>query len=194
MGDTANSIGDLFDDLSQANSQNGAKVGEVLDRIEDRSLGFLLAVLGLIAALPVIGALPGVSVVVAVLIAMTVGQSFLGRSGLWLPGFLRKQKIDNATFDKALKKSRPVANWIDRHLHKRLTFLVEGQSRRTMAALAAALLGVAMVPLAIIPWGVQAPAVGVLAIGLGLMRRDGLATLLGYAMAGVTVGLAIWFL
>lgn len=41
-------------------------------------------------------------------------------------------------------------------------------------------------PLAFVPFGVNAPALGVLALGLGLMACDGLMVLFGYACAAAS--------
>jgi hypothetical protein len=43
-----------------------------------------------------------------------------------------------------------------------------------------------MIPLAAVPWGVTFPAAGLVALGLAMMTRDGLAAALGYALAALT--------
>ncbi len=47
--------------------------------------------------------------------------------------------------------------------------------RRRIAIVVTALLAASMLPLAVEPWGVQAPAAGILAFGLATMRRDAAA-------------------
>lgn len=46
--------------------------------------------------------------------------------------------------------------------------------------------GVPIHTLAFVPFGVNAPALGVLALGLGLMACDGLMVLFGYACAAAS--------
>lgn len=41
--------------------------------------------------------------------------------------------------------------------------------------------------LAVVPYGVTAPALGLLALGLGLMNSDGLMVVIGYSLAVVTL-------
>jgi hypothetical protein len=48
------------------------------------------------------------------------------------------------------------------------------------------MLAVRFYPLAFVRFGVTAPALGVLALGLGLMACDGVLVLVGYALAAVT--------
>jgi hypothetical protein len=193
MAEQAGSIAEVLDKLSEADSGEAVSVGDVLGALQDRSLGVLLAALGLLAAIPIIGAIPGVSILVALMVLAVVAQSMLGGGELWAPEFVRARKIDDEKYQSALEKVRPYTDWIDRRLSRRLTVLVEGAAPRKIAAVAAAVLALAMIPLAIVPWGVQAPATGILAFGLALMRRDGLFALLGYVFAAITVWVFFYF-
>ena len=123
---------------------------------------------------------------IATLILVAVGQTFVGGNSLWMPGWIRRRELGRGRFDKGIEKARPWVGRLDRLLKPRLTALVAGQRQRWIVSVAAAILAFTFYPLAFVPFGVNAPALGVLMLGLGLMACDGLLVLLGYAFSVLT--------
>lgn len=187
------SLSEVLDRLGEAGDDGRVRANDVLDIFSDRSLGVLLGLFGLIAGLPMVGAIPGMSILTGTLVLLAIARATFGRGALHLPGKLGGKTMDRGKFQRALEKSRPFVEKVDRVLTRRLVFLTEGRLQRTAISLAAALLAVSMYPLALVPWGVQAPAAGIVAFGLALMARDGLFALLGYAMVAVTLYLVLTF-
>lgn len=187
------SLGALLDRLKQADHGEAISVGDVMGALEDRSLGVIIAALALIAALPVVGAIPGVSITIGALLLVAIVQSTLGQSGgvLWLPAFLRRREIEDHRFDKGVEAVRPYTDRVDRRLKPRLQILTRGRGPRVVITVAATVLSLALFPLALVPWGVTAPALGLIALGLALMTRDGLMALIGYGFAAVTAALVL---
>lgn len=179
-------ISDVLDDLEHASDGKSVSAGQVIDSFQHRSLGVMMTVFGLITSMPVIGGIPGVSVVTGTLILIAIGQSLAGGGALWMPEFVRKQEFQRQKFNQAIQKTRPWIQWVDYLVRSRLTFLACGPINHWVISVAAAFLALTFYPLEIIPWGVTAPALGVLAFGLGLMARDGLFVLLGYAFSAGT--------
>lgn len=187
------SLSAVLDRLSEAGDRDSVGVNDVLDIFADRSLGVLLSLFGLIAAIPMIGAIPGVSILTASLILLAIVRSTFGRGALHLPAAMDAKKIDREKFEKAIETARPKVEKVDKVLKRRLSFLVEGYAQRLLLSLAAALLALSMYPLALVPWGVQAPSAGIVAFGLALMARDGLFAAFGYALSGLTLYLVLAF-
>ena len=194
QGGEERSLTEVLDRLAEAGEGERVRVNDVLDIFSDRSLGVLLSLFGLIAAIPLIGAIPGVSILTGSLVLIAIARSTFGRGALHLPGALGGKTMDRNKFHEALEKARPAVGRIDRVLSRRLGFLTEGWLPRMVISVAAALLAVSMYPLALVPWGVQAPAAGLVAFGLALMARDGLFALFGYALSGLTLYLILVFL
>lgn len=190
----AESIGDVLDRLKQADHGDDISVGDVLGALEDRSLGVIIAALGLLAALPVVGAIPGVSILIGLLVLIAVAQALRGRKGLWAPAFVRRRAMDDEDFDAAVERVRPYTDWVDRRLKPRVEALTRTEPARWTIIACAAVLAVSLVPLAVVPWGVQAPATGLVALGLALMTRDGAMALVGYGFAAATVAIAVLML
>lgn len=187
------SLSEIVARLERAGGDGAVSVNEMLGKFEDRSTVVVVAGLGLIALLPVIGAIPGVSIGVATLVLLSLAQSLRGRRGaLRLPGRLGRREIGRERYRRGLERGRRWAGRVDRLLKERLTGLTRGRPQRAAILLAAALLAVTMYPLAFAPWGVTAPALGLVAFGLALIARDGLMALFGYMLCGATVATFYW--
>lgn len=194
MASDVTPLGHLLDDLGRSGREDTVSIGDVLDAFQRRSLGVVLALFGLIALMPVIGDIPGMSIVTGTLIIAGIMQSLVGGATLWLPGFVRRRRLSRAKFDKGIEKARPWVARVDKLLKPRLTVLVAGRLQHWAIAGASALLALTFYPLAFVPFGVNAPAAGVLAFGLGLMAYDGLLVLVGYMASGVTAWVIVSFL
>lgn len=178
---------DVLEEL-RALGDDGATVGEIVDHFAKRSLGAIFAMLGAIALVPPISAIPGVPGVTGSLIILAAAQSFLGGAGgIWTPRALRERRAPEHKLEAAVDKITPWARRIDRLLRPRLEPLADYR----LVAPTAMALAVTFFPLGFVPFGVAAPAAGVMLLGLSLIGRDGLFASAGYALTGVTVWL-IW--
>ena len=179
-------LSSVLAELGETGAPEAVSAGDVVEVFQHRSLGFLLTLFGLISALPIVGAIPGISILVATLIVVVIVQSFVGGGSLWLPRFIRHRKLERRRFERSIEKARPWVEWIDGLLKPRLIAVVGGRTQRWTISAAAMLLALAYYPLAFVPWGVTAPALGVLAFGLGMMTCDGVLVLFGYGLSAVT--------
>lgn len=178
---------DVLDDLVDASNGGEISVDDVLDAFDDRGFGVLCTVLGLIAAFPVIGAIPGVSVVVGLMVLLIAGQAIFGLQHPWVPTVLRERSIPDEKLEKGADKARPYTEWIDQYIKPRLEWLTHGALRRRLIAVAMCVMAVLMIPLALVPWGVQPPATAIVMFGIALVGRDGVFAALGYALAAISV-------
>ncbi len=191
-GEEPHSLGDIMDELEETADGGDVSVNEVLGAFDDRSSAVLITMLGLVAALPVIGGIPGMSMFVSVLLIVVLAQSAIGGGGIRLPGRLGRYEISQDSFRGGIEKGRKFTDRVDRVLSRRLTFLTGSTAARLAMKIAVGILAVAMFPLEVVPWGVTAPAVGIVAFGLAMIARDGLFALIGYALAAVTAYLFTW--
>ena len=182
----AEALEDLLKDLKNASDDRTTSVGDVIDTFEHRSLGVVLTVFAAIAALPVVGAIPGVSILTGALIILAVAQSFFASSGLWAPDRVRRLEVDDEDFHQGVDKALPYARKIDNVLRPRMRELVDGRAQTVLIALCSLLLSLTFVPLAVVPWGVQVPALAILAFGLALIGKDGYFAAGGYVLSALT--------
>ena len=184
----SSSLQGVLGDIRKEEAGGAVSVDEILDALEHRSFGPLLLIPGLLSIMPVIGALPGVSYTMAVLALLISVQFALSKPKLWLPGFLKRRSFDRDSFDKGLKKARPVVKWIDRLLIPRFQLAFRSPMPRVIAGLCVAVSALMFV-YASVPGGIVFPGVALVLLGLGLTTQDGLVTALGVLAAiGVIAG------
>lgn len=186
LQDTINAIDDAAGDGT-------VSLGTLLDSFEDRSLGVILAVFGLAVALPVIGGIPGMPAVGSLVVIIAVFHAFVGgQTHFWAPDIVRRQEVEASRVRSMLDHVRPAGRWIDNLLSRRLEWLVGSRTARSVLAVSAATLAGMMAVLAIVP-GLGTPAaLGIMALGLALMSRDGLAAAIGYLFALASAGALVW--
>ncbi|MCH9809499.1 MAG: exopolysaccharide biosynthesis protein [Alphaproteobacteria bacterium] len=184
---------DIIDRLDEQLDEGQLSVDDVLDAFEDRSFGALYTVIGLIAAAPVVGAIPGMSIITGTLIFLIAIQHAAGRKHPWIPRVLRDRSIGADKLEKATEKVRPYARAVDRHVRPRLNWVISGVLQRRFAAVVICMLALTMIPLALVPWGVQPPATAILLFGVAMMGRDGVFATSAYLLVGLTAYLAYYF-
>ncbi|MBS0126074.1 exopolysaccharide biosynthesis protein [Thetidibacter halocola] len=185
-------LGALLEGLRPKPGEDWLSVGDMLDRVGRRSFMAAVLVPALILVSP-LSAIPGSPTVGMLLIVAVTVQAVLGRRQLWLPGFVTRRRVRASRLDKALDwLAGPVA-WVDRHTRNRLRLLTQPPLDRIPLLLILCLA---------LPWPVLEPlpmvtSIGAFAVSLlavGLMLKDGLFVVLGYAFTGLlALGLlALW--
>jgi len=186
-------VEDAIDSIEDAANGDSVALGDLLDRFEDRPLGFILLVFGLLNALPVIGAIPFLPTVSAIVILATIFHHVAGgQAHFWAPDRLRRQEVSAKTVGSVLDRVHPIAAWVDRQLEDRAAVLVDGTLARSAICLVAGGLALAMMALSLVPGLAGVPALGIMVLGLALMGRDGLVALLGYLFAAASLGALVY--
>ena len=184
MNDPERPVENMLDDIQAGNAKERITLGELLGRLEDRTLGVVLVVSGLITALPVIGAIPGVPALAAAVIVIAVVQAVVGhRRAFWAPRFIFGREFRRETIDKVLNAIRPYGRRMDRLVvNQRLSFLVDTWAARVFVLPCALVLAILMVFLAPVPFAVLPVSFGCIFFGMALVGRDGLFALAGYVL------------
>lgn len=165
-------------------------VDDVVHAIGRRSFGPLLLVAGLITLTPIIGDIPGMPTLMATLVLLVSVQLLAGRETFWLPGWLLKRSISRDKFDKGICFLKKPACWIDGLLRVRLPWLT-GYIGIRVTAVVCLLIALAMPPMEFIPFSANGAGLALALLGLGLVARDGLVLLLGFALFGATCALIL---
>ncbi|MEX3314968.1 exopolysaccharide biosynthesis protein [Sulfitobacter sp. PS-8MA] len=188
MDQNTGALTEVIDELRDASeNQDRVKVGQLIDALDERGYGPALAVLPLTELTPV-GGVPGYPTLLALTVATIVIRLLLGYEHFWLPDWLRRRKLKSDHVIKAVEWLKPVSHWVDGKLHKRLAPIAGRMGQRIACVV---ILGILLLvpPLEFVPFATSAPMIAVSIFGLGLLYRDGLLMLLGFAGAGV----AVWF-
>ena len=149
-------------------------LGNVLDAFGDRAFGALMLVFAAPNMLPLP---PGLSAVLGAPLLFVTAQLMLGRPALWMPRFIRRQSISRDFFALLTTKLSPILRWTERGLRPRLSLLLHPVNERIAGAACLLLAVILLLP---IPFGNIPPAWAIAAFALGILERDGMATLVGW--------------
>src|SRR5690554_5034366 len=124
QNEEVNKLEDLLEQIEQAaHGRQRLSLRMIFETLGDRSFAPLLLPAGLVAMAPGIGEIPAVPILMGGMVLLVAGQMLFPRKHIWLPAVLLDRSVDHEKLDKALRKSRRPARWIDRLLRPRMTVL-----------------------------------------------------------------------
>jgi hypothetical protein len=159
-------------------------LGDLLRRFGTAGLGGLLVLLAVPAFIPV--PLP-TGIPLGALIALLGAQLALGRPP-WLPGWAMRRRIARARLVAGVGRVLSILRRVGLRPRRRHVALA-GQGASALPLAGLVLVGCGVIIILPLPFGNQLPSLAVATLGLGLMRRDGVAMLWGY---GFAAGAAAW--
>ncbi len=164
----------------------GPTLGAVVATLGTRSLPLVMLLLAVVATVPSPG-LPVGMVFGTVILVLAIQGLLLGGEPR-LPDRFARWRLPTRLLEAVLRRMVPLLRRVERHLKPRLPWLTRGAGRLG-AGLMIALQGFLMaVP---IPFGNTAPGIVIAVIALGLLRRDGLALIIGHALGLLAVAVLI---
>lgn len=157
--------------------------------------GLLLFVMFLMVPFLLPVSIPGMSTIFSVVVIL-VGAGVVMNRLPWLPDRLLARTISVERLLPALDKAVVVTTRIERLIRPRWPALTHGATLNRFNGLMVILSGVLLLmPFVMVPFSNTLPGLAVLLLAAGMIQRDGLFVLLGYAMVLVTLvyfGLLIW--
>lgn len=162
----------------------------MVDLTREHGFGLLFVALALPTLVPVLP--PGTAAFIGLLFAGLGLQRALGLTHPWLPARMRRWALSPQAAKFMEERVIPTLARLERSSRRRLRVAANEPLFRA-AALAITLLGLLM--LAPLPFFNTLPALVVLVLGIGFLRRDGLyiiaGTVIGYVLAAIVVGLLV---
>lgn len=184
-------LNDILADLGGGDPGGGdadhtAKLGDVVDRLDERAFGFLLLLLALPCCLPFVYLLPQI---VALPMLALAGQMAAGRHHPWLPRKFHERPFSVPAFQKVVTRSARYVGWVERFARPRLRPVTGHMATRLVGALLLIPTASILVPL---PSTNTIPGIGVAITSLGLIERDGVLVVLGLLVGFIWVGLLLF--
>ena len=193
-------LADILKDLGRDDAREGAqesaredngdgrtaKLGDVIDRLDERAFGFLLLLLALPCCLPFVYLLPQL---VALPMLALAAQMAAGRHHPWLPKKLHERSFSVPAFEKVVDRSAKYVGWIERIAQPRLRPVTSHFASRIVGALLLIPTASILLPL---PSTNTIPGIGVAIASLGLIERDGVLVILGLIVGFIWVGLLVF--
>ncbi|ANY77369.1 exopolysaccharide biosynthesis protein [Microvirga ossetica] len=149
-------------------------IGDVLNAFGDRAFGALML---LFAAPNMLPLPPGMSALLGAPLLFITAQLMLGRATLWMPRVIRERSISRDFFALLTAKLSPILHRAERFLQPRISMLLHPVPERIVGAACLLLAIILFLP---IPFGNIPPAFAIAAFALGILERDGFATIIGW--------------
>lgn len=162
--------------LAADESRERIAVADLLDALGDRALAALLFVFAFPNVLPVP---PGTSGVLgAPLLFLAAQMAFNMRA--WLPAVIARRSMARQDYAALVRRIAPWLVRAERLMKPRLTPLASGAMESVVGTVCLLLALVLVLP---IPLGNMLPALAICLLALGILERDGLWVLAGFAAA-----------
>lgn len=174
---TSQLLGDLAVDIDDAPQA----VGEFVDRLSDRGVGFLLLILSMPMCIPNI---PGISTLFGALLIAPSLQMVFRLDRVWLPQFIRKLKLEPKVLRGSLRAFSAFLSRVEILSRPRLPVL-SGRLALTLFGLQALIM--ALVLIVPMPGANLLPGIAGVLLGLGILQKDGLFMLASVPFAVASV-------
>lgn len=179
------SVADALGAALDASRGDALPLGDLLDAFGERAFGLMLILLSLPNC---IGAPPVIASATAGPIAYLGAQMLAGRAHPWLPEAMRRWSLPVATLRRVLDVAGPRLRWVEA-LGRPRAARATGRAAERVTGLFALL--AALIVLLPVPGTNVLPALSLVFLCVGLMRRDGVLYLLGLALGTLGVLVAV---
>ncbi|MFV2054198.1 exopolysaccharide biosynthesis protein [Aliiroseovarius sp. YM-037] len=185
---TVTSVTSVLDRAQDVLGDQKVSVDDFIEGLGHASFSPLLLLPALAVVTPLSG-IPLFSSFCGVLIFLISAQMLMGRNHLWLPAWVRRQRIESARLRTGLGKVKGVARWFDRHRSGRLQFLFHRPFISILRGICA-ICGVLMPFLEIVPFSSSLLGAVVSVLAIAMLIRDGrLALIALLGLCGAVIGI-----
>ncbi|MCS6625415.1 exopolysaccharide biosynthesis protein [Roseibacterium beibuensis] len=161
-------------------------LGELVNAFGERGFGALMLFFGLMNI--AIGIIPGTTTILGAPLLLIGLQVMTRQDQLWLPKWALRRSIERAAYRSGVETVLPRVRRVERLSRPRLSLMTSEVSEVLIGMATVVLAFILVLPI----WGGNlVPALIISTFGFGLMQRDGLVVLVGWAgVAGVC--LFVW--
>jgi hypothetical protein len=171
-----------------AHASERLTVADIVTVLRGRAFALLVVLLGLPNCLPMP---PPIPLVCGLLLALVAAQIAAGWATPWLPHSLLVRSIPRHDFSRAVDRAVPVLRRLERWSRPRLSGL---DTMPVMRLIGFLLLALAIGLLFAAPVIGQIPlGIAVCIVGLGLVERDGIVVIAGFALGALGLTLSFGF-
>ena len=187
------SISQLLTDLKADMTGERVRVSMILEALHERGFGVVMFFFALPIALP-FPVPPGIQMIFATPLLVLAAQMVIGRDMIWMPQGIQSRTLSRKVLNKTIDLSVPWLRKIEYLVKPRLGFMTRGFASNIVGFLGIIMALSIYVP---IPLTNTVPGMGMCAMSIGLVMRDGLTVAVG-AIVGtgwvIMLVLAVWFL
>ena len=170
------SFSELLQQIADAHQGDRVGIGDLLQAMQGRAIAALLFIFAFPNILPTP---PGTAGILGLPLLFLSAQMMLGLDP-WLPGFIARRSMARGTFQALVERITPWLLRAERLLKARMELLAHPRAQRLLGALCLTVSVALVLP---VPFANLVPSVALCIIGLGVLERDGLWTVLGVLAA-----------
>lgn len=159
-----------------AQEEDQVAIGDLVNALRNRAFGILFLIFGIPNCIPMP---PGIPVVCGIVLGLIGLQMALGRQELWLPQSIARRTFSRAMLEAIVTRSRPWIERFEKISRPRHEAFAGATARRVVGATVVLLGFILILPIPFL--GNLPPGFAVCIFGLGLVERDGLMILAGFA-------------
>jgi len=190
---TAPSASSLSVDLKRLllEAENGQRLtlADVEQRLRGRGFALLMMLLAVPFLLP---SIPGLSTPFGLAIMLMGARVMVGLNP-WLPKFILERPLSPAMMERILRGLLGIARRMERFVRPRMDFLRRWPGMKNLIGFGITLSAFFLLLPLPIPFTNTFPALAILLLAAGMMERDGVCVLIGYAMGVLAWGyLGLW--
>jgi len=177
-------LSEILTQIAADGTRPRISVGDLLAAMHDRAIGALIFVFAFPNTVPLP---PGVSSILGAPLLFLTAQLALGRNP-WLPQFIANRSMERTHFAAVVRHLVPWLARAERLLRPRIGMLTLPPFEYFIGAICLLLSIILFLP---IPMGNMPPAIAICLFALGILERDGLWAIAGFAAAVAAVAL-VW--
>jgi hypothetical protein len=184
VADKRLSLSDLLLTLAEGEAET-VSVDAIVAHFGRRAFGAVLFIFSIPNLLPLP---PGSSTFLSLPLLILAPQLAAGSQKPWIPRWLGQRAVSRTALRNMTARTVPLIQRAEQMTTPRLSFMFGRLGDVSIGVVCTALAAVLILP---IPLGNLLPAAAVAALSLSLIQRDGLLTLIGYAIAAISVGVLV---
>jgi hypothetical protein len=172
----------LLREFLETETAEHISLGALRDALGDRGFGVLLLIFALPNLVPL--NIPLLSAVLGLPLVLLGAQLAYGRRRPWFPDWIKHRSFPRASFKAVVLRTLPALERAEQLLRPRLTRLLSWTGERAVGGLVLFLALILTLP---IPFANWLPAFAIAIFGLAIVEKDGVAVLVGIAVAVASV-------
>ena len=173
--DSRKAASDILKEVERYGERDTVTLFELKTVLHDRGFGVFMLLLALPLAVP-LPTIPVHTPIFALPLTLFSIQLVMGHSTPWLPYFLDKKSFKREFLTSVVKKTSPLLKVMERWTKPRAMFIFSRMGRMVVGLTCLLCALSIAIPL---PFTNAIPAIGICAIALGMLNRDGVLVVIG---------------
>lgn len=169
----------LFRAAGRRAEKDLVSISTLIAGLGDRSFGWSILLFALVNLIPM-----PFGVITAIPLILLSAQMAAGFQHVRLPAFITRREINRKGFQRVVLRLKPVIRRIETIVRPRHLWLFQPKNERLMGLF---LLAVSLALFVPIPLSGFIPAISLFVTSFGLIERDGLVTLSGIVLGGISI-------